>query len=161
MNTLGGIIKNIGLALVIFSFGIQAFAGGGDVCFVGEGSVTDSHRVNDRGAHMLVMKNVQLENIAMSSGPQCKDLRSFTAALDAADFTFYITSAGMACTGVGATASLVVFGVGVVLHGLNFIVKNLPCESGVSDQVIEQRVEKRVCEVLGQNGFDCKRKLRR
>jgi hypothetical protein len=102
--------------------------------------------------------NYQAWNYNQALNPQalqCTTTKNFGLGLTAIGLSLQTGALYMACTGVGAPASLWVQGASLGVSVVSMVVGELPCEDTDSDERVKELAKKTVCETLALNGIAC------
>lgn len=93
----------------------------------------------------------KMEEMAMS----CTTRKNLGTAAKVVGISLQAGSFGLACTGIGAPASLYLQGGALGVQLIEIIVGELPCEDDESDEQIQERVNETVCTSLARQGLRC------
>lgn len=95
----------------------------------------------------------------LAGWPSCKAMNNTGVGLNAVSITLAAGGLYMACTGVGAPATVVVEGAAIGVQVLSLVVGQLPCDNSTEQKRIEDAAKKAVCEELQNVGISCAKKL--
>ena len=86
--------------------------------------------------------------------PTCEEKEKWEFYLEGTAYIMDVTALGLACTGIGTTATIWIQGAGLVVHAAQLYVQDLPC---VNSKEAEQKkmIKAAVCEELEKNNIKC------
>jgi hypothetical protein len=102
---------------------------------------------------MALYDNFELGANAMSM-PMCRDIEEMRAYMMGTAVALDLVSFGLACTGIGTTAVVIIQGASHTLKAAELYIKNVPCMDD-PPEFQENRVRAVVCEELERNGVAC------
>lgn len=117
----------------------------GEICIVGE---------TNNEAFWGELNTNRLATSSFTQAWQCKKVETFRSALSVISIGLSTTSLVMACTGVGAPASLTVQGVGVGIKVLDFVISKVHCESNTEEE-LTNKVASVICAKLQNSNIYC------
>lgn len=93
--------------------------------------------------------------LLLAGWPACQTMDNTVVGLNAVSISMAAGGLYMACTGIGAPATVVVEGASIGIQVLSLIVGELPCDDSVEEKRIEAAAKKIVCEELRNRGIAC------
>lgn len=86
--------------------------------------------------------------------PMCRDVEEMRAYMIGTAVALDLVSFGLACTGIGTTAVVIIQGASHTLKAAELYIKNVPCMEE-PPEFQEFKVKSVVCEELERNGVTC------
>ena len=87
--------------------------------------------------------------------PSCKTIEHIGVGIDATSLVLSSVGLGMACTGVGAPATLWLEGIAIGIQAVGLMIGQLPCDASAEEAEIRAMAEQVVCEELIRQGISC------
>jgi hypothetical protein len=104
-------------------------------------------------------QNLQSEDLQMAA-LTCSTKKNLGLGTKAVKLSLQAGSFYLACTGVGAPASLYVQGGALGVAILEIIIGDLPCQDTEAEAIIQERADQAVCAALIRQGVTCQLPLR-
>ena len=96
----------------------------------------------------------ELFGIQAMDMPMCRDVEEMRAYMIGTAVALDLVSFGLACTGIGTTAVVIIQGASHTLKAAELYIKNIPCMED-PPELQESSVKAAVCEELERNGVSC------
>lgn len=125
------------------------------VCFTGPASTSSNSQLPATTLAWSTSEAFTPDMLLQTASLSCETTQHLELGLNATAIVLSTTGFALACTGVGAPATVWLEGSAIGVQALAMIVGQLPCEDTAREAEVQELAQKAVCEALERNGITC------